>query len=292
VKPTTNQEAPKYLSLLLSILFIGTSGPLARLIHLSPFAIICFRSFGGLLFLLLFIRLSRKSIWIKNKRNRNFIWLSGLFLAAHWVCYFFALQLSTVALGMLSMFTFPVITVLLEPFFAKTRLRLVQILVAMLALLGIYIMLPTFDVQNDNTLGIAIGLLSALLYALRNLILKKHSFGEIGLVVVSHQLLIVGMVTLPFALIAPPSFLQIKESAYYLLFLALVTTAIGHTFFLKSLQHFSASTVSILSNFTPLVGIVLGMLFLQENPAGNVILGGLLILCSAFLEVWLSRRKK
>lgn len=285
------QPITHYIPLLLSILFIGTSGPLGRLIHISPIPIIFFRSLIAFILLFLIIWLSKKSFLVIDKKKRNFIFLSGVLLAAHWITYFISLQLSTVALAMLSMFVYPVITVILEPFYLKKQFRLIQIPVALLAMAGIYIMMPVFDINNDNTLGILIGILSAFFFAGRNLLLKKHAIAEDGLVVILHQLLVVVILTLPFLFFQPVSITTLKTEWFYLLFLGVVTTALGHSFFVKSLKYFSVSTVSILSNFTPVVGIILGIVFLNETPSGNIILGGALILLTALLEVWLSRRK-
>ncbi|MBP9102788.1 MAG: EamA family transporter [Chitinophagaceae bacterium] len=274
---------------MLSILFIGTSGPLGRMIHISPGPIIFFRSLIALILLFFIIWFSKKSFRLADTKKRKFLFLSGVLLAAHWITYFISLQLSTVAIAMLSMFVYPVITVMLEPFYLKKQFRLIQIPVALLALAGIYILMPAFDINNDNTLGILMGLLSAFFYAVRNLLLKKHATTEDGLVVILHQLLVVVILTIPFLFFQQVSFVTLRIEWYYLLFLGVVTTAMGHTFFVKSLNHFSVSTVSILSNFTPVVGILLGMAFLNETPSGNILLGGSLILITALLEVWLSR---
>ncbi|MEO5947901.1 MAG: EamA family transporter [Chitinophagaceae bacterium] len=286
-----SQPVRHYIPLVLSILFIGTSGPLGRLIHISPVPIIFFRSLIAFILLFFIIWFSKKSFRITVKKKRNFVFLSGVLLAAHWIAYFISLQLSTVALAMLSMFVYPVITVVLEPFYLKKQFRFIQIPVALIAIAGIYIMMPAFDINNDNTLGILIGLLSAFFYAGRNLLLKKYATTEDGLVVILHQLLVVVILTTPFLFFQPVSITSLKTEWYYLIFLGVVTTAMGHTFFVKSLNHFSVSTVSILSNFTPVVGILLGIFFLNENPSGNILLGGSLILLTALLEVWLSRRK-
>jgi drug/metabolite transporter (DMT)-like permease len=241
---------------------------------------------------MIILKISGISIRIENKSSRKYILLSGLFLTAHWITYFFALQLSSVALGMLSLFTYPVITVILEPFYLKTAFRPVQVPVSLLALAGIYMMLPSLDISNHDTLGILIGVFSAFLYAIRNLLLKKHVSGQNSFVIISVQLAVVTACTLPFLFFLPLSIADVKFHWYYLLFLGVVTTALGHNFFIKSLAYFSVSTVSILSNFTPVVGILLGILLLDEKLTGNILAGGSLILVTAVLEVWLGKRKK
>ncbi len=218
--------------------------------------------------------------------------ISGVFLTAHWVTYFFALQISTVALAMLSMFTYPVITVLFEPIYLNKPFRFIQIPIAFIALAGVYIMMPDFNISNQHTLGILTGLLSAFLYTGRNLLLKKYATGEDGLVVMCQQLFVVALLTLPFLFFKPVTIFELKAFWYYLLILGVVTTAIGHSFFVKSLRHFSASTVGIISNLTPVVGIILGIFFLYENLSQNILIGGSLILFTALLEVWMSIRIK
>jgi len=255
------------------------------MIALSPGVVIGIRSVIALVLLTMLIRISGISFRIDDPVKNRYVLFSGVFLAAHWVTYFFSLQLSSVALGMLSMFTYPVITVILEPLYIKTKFRPVHIPVSLLAFAGIYILLPDFDINNHETRGILTGVGSAFLYACRNLVLRKHATTINGLVVIHRQLAVVVLITLPFFYFTPVTADKAGQYAIPLLFLGIVTTAMGHSFFVKSLQFFSASTVSILSNFTPVVGIMLGIIFLQENPTGNILLGGILIMIAAVVEI-------
>ena len=111
-----------YLTLLnLGTLCISTSGPLGRFIPLPPPLIIWFRAFIAFLFLGVYCFWRKEDIKKGFLKNTNTMIFSGTLLTLHWVTYFFALQWSGVAVGMLSLFTFPIITVFLEPFFFKTK---------------------------------------------------------------------------------------------------------------------------------------------------------------------------
>jgi len=70
----------------------------------------------------------------------------------------------------------------------------------------------------------------------------------------------------------------------YIIFLGLVTTAIGHTLFLNSFNHFSVSTASIMASVQPIYGIIVAMLFLNEIPSGRSLIGGALILLTVVIE--------
>ena len=100
-------------------------------------------------------------------------------MAAHWVTYFYALKLSNVALGLLSLYTFPIITALLEPVFLKVKFNPIYIVLGVMVLTGIYILVPELDLNNSQLKGVLFGLFSALCYAIRILILKQYLMPEI-----------------------------------------------------------------------------------------------------------------
>jgi drug/metabolite transporter (DMT)-like permease len=77
----------------------------------------------------------------------------------------------------------------------------------------------------------------------------------------------------------------------YVLILALVTTAIGHSMFIHSLKNFTASTVSILSGAQPIFGIIIAYLFLSEIPSPNTFLGGAIIISTVIVESIRAKKK-
>ena len=70
----------------------------------------------------------------------------------------------------------------------------------------------------------------------------------------------------------------------FLLLLALLTTAIGHSLMVHSLKFFTASAATIISSVQPIFGIVLAFLFLGETPNLNTYIGGALILSTVVIE--------
>jgi len=97
-----------------------------------------------------------------------------------------------------------------------------------------------------------------------------------------HQMLVVSVLLIPFLFFMDLS--SIPSQMPYLIILAVLTTAIGHTLFVKSLRFFEVSTASIISSLQPIVGIILAFVFLSEVPASNVYLGGAIILFSVVVE--------
>ena len=284
MKTTKSKNPHLYYALLLNLgmLFISTSGVLGRYIALPPPVSIWFRSLIAIVLLLLYARYKKFRFQINCKKHGAAVWWSGFFMALHWITYFFALQWSNVAIGMLSLFTYPIITVFLEPFFMPVQLQKRHLLLGILILVGIYFLVPEFDLKNTATQGLLIGLFSALAYSLRNLILKKHNAMGNGSIQMIYQLGVIVLLLLPVLWIYPEA--DLSSQWPYLLVLGAVTTALGHTLFLSSFSHFSISTASILSSVQPLFGVLLGALFLSEIPDLKSIFGGLLILTTVVLE--------
>ena len=270
------------------MLFISTSGVLGRYITIPPPVTIWLRCILAVVIIGLYCKYRKLSFNIQKKTDLKALMLSGIFLGAHWITYFYSLQLSNVAIAMLSLFTFPIITTFLEPVFLKTKLNRKHIVLGAIVLFGIYYLTPEIDIENEYTKGILLGLLSALCYALRNVILKQKIANYDGSMLMFYQLATLALVLAPviFFFEIAPSTNEINA----ILLLALVTTAIGHTLFVKSFRNFSVSSASIMSSIQPIYGIILGMVFLNEIPAQNTIIGGILILSTVVLESIQSRK--
>ena len=277
-----NRHLYNILILNLGMLCISTSGPLGRFIPLPPPLIIWSRAFVA------FLVLGAYCYWKKEKIRRGFvekrstIIFSGTLLTLHWVTYFFALQWSGVAIGMLSMFTFPIITVFLEPLFFKTKFHPIHLMFGALILIGIYLLVPSFNYENVQTKGLFMGLFSALAYAFRNLIIKKNVQKFNGSLLMFYQMGITIILLFPVLMFYPLD--TFTTQIPYLLFLGLVTTAIGHTLFLNCLTYFTVSTASIMNSIQPIFGIIIAFFFLNETPPASSLIGGGIILITVVIE--------
>ncbi|WP_300021080.1 DMT family transporter [uncultured Maribacter sp.] len=276
------------LEINLAMLFVATSGALGRYVQLPVPVAIGARAVIAFFALVLYCKWKGFNLKI-DKKDALVIFLSGLLMGAHWVTYFYSLKLSNVAIGMLSVFTYPVITSFLEPILLKTKFQLMHLLLAFLVLTGMYFLSPTLDFENSYTIAMAFGVFSALAYALRNIILKQKVSKYNGTVLMTYQTATVGIILFPFLLTVSTD--AIVNQWEVLVALAVLTTAIGHTMFLMTFKHFNITTVSILSSVQPVYGILIAAVFLSEIPKGTTILGGILILSSVVIESIRSKKK-
>ena len=283
-----NNHIKNLSGLIVATFLISTSGVLGKYIAMPSEIIIWFRSFFAMIFLFIFCKLKKIDLRITHKKIQTPLVISSIFMAAHWITYFYALKLSNVALGMLSLYTFPVITALLEPVFLKTKLKTTHIYLGIIILLGLSIMAPDFNIENSNVRGILFGLFSALCYSIRILILKKIVKNHHGSMLMFYQTFVITILLVPVLFLMDVSGFQSQFP--YLLILAIVTTAIGHSLMVHSLKFFSASTATLISSIQPVFGILIAFIFVHEIPSLNTIWGGLLILSTVGIETIRSKK--
>ncbi len=263
---------------------------LGRYVPLEPGPATWWRCLLAALLLYAYCRYRGFKLTIDAGAQRRAVLLSGVLMTIHWVTYFYALKLSSVAVGMLAMFTFPAMTTLLEPLLTDKKLEPHHLLLAALVVVGVYFLAPgDFSLENDMFIGMLFGLGSALIYSLRNIMMKKQVKTLNGSVIMLWQVVVAVVVIVPLLFFS--SALPTAEAVPYLVGLALVTTAIGHTLFLLSFKHFSISSASLLSCIQPVYGILLGVLFFQEIPTWTSVIGGVLILSAVVVEAFRTVRK-
>lgn len=283
-----NNHLKNLSGLLLATFFISTSGVLGRYIKLPVEIIIWFRAFLAMFFIYGFCKYKKIDLTIKSSKDYKPFLIGGVLMAVHWITYFYALKLANVALGVLSLYTFPIIIALLEPFFLKIKFNPIYILFGFMVLTGLYILTPELDIESAQVKGILFGIFSAFCYALRILIMKQHVANYNGSMLMFYQTVIISILLLPTLFFMDLSGLESQFP--YILLLAILTTAVGHSLMLHSLKFFSASTASIISSLQPIFGIILAFFFLKEIPNWNTFWGGSLILLTIVFESLRSKK--
>jgi drug/metabolite transporter (DMT)-like permease len=267
-----------------AVLLWGGTALFAKLIKLPAFEITCLRSVPAVLCLVGVLALFREGYALRA--GRDYLWaaLSGLALAAHWVTYFKSIQLSTVAIGILSLHVYPVMTALAEPLFFKEPFHPIDLLMTVAVLAGIGIMVPEFTLSSDTTQGILWGILSAVFWTARNLFSRQLVRSYSGLKVMVYQLGVCVLVPLPFVVASGQT---VSPHAWgQLALLGVIFTALPHTLFTNSLRHLTTRTVSVMATLLPIYGAVLAALVLDEIPAFRTLIGGAIVIAVVFYETW------
>ena len=156
-----------------AIMAMSTSGVFSRAMSLPVLVQSWGRSLIATITLFLILKSLKKRIKLPKGFFRVKMLVVTILMGLHWVFYFYALVFSNVALGMLSLFTYTLFTTLLEPIALGTSFKIRHLLFAMIGFLGLYLLIPSFSFENQQTLGLAFGLISAIAYTFRNLSMKR-----------------------------------------------------------------------------------------------------------------------
>lgn len=276
------QNRNALIKLNLGLVFLSTSGVLGRYITVDSLLATWLRAILALVLLLMYCRVRHISLRIDIGKDLLSIVLSGLLLGAHWVTYFFALDYSNVAIALLSLYTYAGLTTILEPLILKTKFNMSDLLLSMIVILGVAVMAPSWDLESNYTIAIIFGLVSALLYALRNIVISDVAKRYNGSSLMVYQLIVISVAMLFFS--GYYNYDYVIDQMPWIVLLALCTTAIGHTVFVESLSKLNATTAGLLSCIVPVYGIFWGFIFLGEVPALRTIMGGGIILLAVVLK--------
>lgn len=287
--PVTLTKNNSLLYLNIGLVFISTSAVLGRYITVNSTVATWWRCPIAAIAIFLFCRIIKIPISIDSRRNQYLTWLSGCLLGVHWVSYFYSLDYSNAAIALLTLYTFPAMSAVLEPLFGEEKYELNNILLAIISLVGVAIINPSFDIQNNYTVAVILGLLSAFTYAVRNIVIKVPAKTNHGSALMFHQVIIVGVILSPSLILLDSSGWQDQLGA--LVTLALLTTAIGHSLLVMSLKSLSATTAGLLSCIVPVYALFWAYLFLGEIPTIRTMIGGIIIMSTVVIKTILDTRE-
>lgn len=208
--------------------------------------------------------------------------LQGLLLAVHWLFFFHSIQVSTVAVGLISFSTFPMFTTFMEPFFFKERLRAKDILASVLVFAGTCLVIPSFDLSDDITKGAVTGILAGFTFALLTLLNRRNVIRTKAICAAFYQNTFASLFLLvPAFLIqsAGPS----PRDIVLLSILGIFCTGLAHTLFIRSLGYIRAQTAGIVTGLEPVWGIVFAFFILKEVPGIQTLAGGVVIITASVM---------
>lgn len=291
------EQTKSLIQLHFAVLLFGGTALFSHLLPWSAVDITLFRTAIAAVALALIIKFQGDAIALKSRRDYLIALVLGISVGLHWVTYFYSMQLAGVAVGMLSFFCYPVVTVFLEPLFSKIRPHRRDIACALLVFIGVYLLVPELTLQNDTTFGVIIGVISGILFAIRNVLHKRYFSHYKGTQAMFYQTGVVALMLLPFMEFNPLDMSGLLNDGGLgefglLLLLSLIFTAAPHSFLANCFKHLSAKTAGLISCMQPVYGVVLATFILGQWPDMMVYIGGFLIVIAAVTETILVTRNR
>ena len=266
------------LQLNLAVFLFGFTALFGKWLSLSPLVI----GFGRVSFAFVGVALwmffSRRRIKLKRRRDFGPMLLLSVLLAAHWIAFFASIQVSSVAICLISFSTAPVLIALLEPlFFPAESLRARNVLVAIVVTVGVAVATPSWSLDNSVTQGILWGLASGLALAFLTLLNRQQVAHYSPFVITFYQMGLVALLLLPAVWILHPTITP--RDLTLLAWLGIVFTGAAQLLFLRGLREVSARLASIISSGMEVIyGLILAAIILHEIPGARTLIGGAIIL--------------
>ena len=200
--------------------------------------------------------------------------LIGLVFAVHWLTYFTSIKLSTPAIAALAVTTYGVQYLILAYVFNGERVTYLEWLTVACCFLGCVIVSPELDFSNATTKGVAIGLLSALLYAALPLLHQRAS-AIATLERTWGQFFFALLFFLP--LWRRSDWQLDPTDAYQLIALGLLCTVIAHGLWVKASTELPAIYTSMIYYLYLPLALTGSVIFLEEDLTPRKIAGVALV---------------
>lgn len=268
-------------SYILSMSVFGTIGLFVKGIPLPSGEIALFRAVLAIVFIALFLAVSRQKIQFSEiKKALPLLFLSGAAMGFNWIFLFEAYKYTTVSAATLSYYFAPVIVTAVSPFIFKEKLTAKNIVCFVFATVGI-VLITGIDtsVGKSHFVGILLGLCAALLYALV-ILLNKYIKSISGIHRTFLQFVAAVAVLLPYVLATDGISVHTLDAkgAMLLCTVGLVHTGITYCLYFTSLGKISGQRAAILSYIDPLLAVILSVAVLGEPMTTTQIIGGIMIL--------------
>lgn len=223
-------------------------------------------------------------------RSVLFIGCLGLIQALHWVCFYGSIKYANVTIALTTLSTSALLASLIEPLVLKKRFDLVEIFLGLFAIAGIVII---YNTHLNFSVGIIIGLISALLTVIVS-VLNKKIIDQYEPEQITLYQLTGGFIGLSLLFPVYQYYFPEHRSSptsldwLWLVILSWVCTILTFFLYIRSLKKVSAFTMNLTLTLEPIYGILLAFVFFKENEEFNnwFYIGFVLIAIAVAFQMW------
>lgn len=285
---TESPRFPPNLAMLVSIVAVSTASILIRLSSAPAVIIAMYRMVFSVLMLLPFFLRDGGVGKLREVGTKNLLGLMvvGVVLAVHFASWITSLGLTSVASSVIFVHIDPIFVAVISHFVLKDRINK-QILAGILvSLVGVSIItLGDATTGGSNLIGDLLALIGGVMLGLY-LLGGRYFRGYLDLttyVTPVYATAAIVLFMLSIAIGAPLGGYPVRE---YVLFavIALVPMIFGHTLYNWALKYVSAPVVSVSLLGEPVGASILAIIFLNEVPSTQVVLGGVVTLLGILLS--------
>lgn len=261
----------------LLVLVFSFTGILGEIISVGTPALVFWRTLLASAAYFLWVRWRTPERLRAGHGRRWQIFLNGVVLGVHWICFFGAIALSNVSVGLAGFASTSLFTALAEPISERRRLRASEVGLGVVVLAGLVVLalgaapggFGGFAGDGSRPLlGLLVALVGALLAAVYSVVNRRFLLAGIP----STSILVFGMpgafVAAAVAIAVVPGFaFEVPAAADWppLLVLALGCTFLAYIWYTNLMRHLTAYTANMIVNFEPVYGILMASLLFGEH---------------------------
>ncbi len=270
------QSKKKYLIYLhIAVLFMSLSGVFGKFVQVPATMITFGRVLCSAVILFCVILYKKESFKLRDKKSYLCAIVAGIIISIHWTAFFMSIQVSTVAIGIITFSTFPLFLTFLEPIFYKEKMRVQDVIIAVLLLLSVYVTVPDLSLDNEMTVGVIWGMISSLTYAFLVLLNRYLAKGHSSRIVALYEHGTATIVLLPIILMTPVVWRV--EDIIGVGVIGVFSTALAFTLFISAQKVIRAQTVGVINCLETVYSFIFAFLVIGEIPSVNEAIGGLMI---------------
>lgn len=262
----------------IAVFLFGFAGLFGKFLDCTPLWIVLGRTvFASCALIVYTIIVPGISLRVATPKDLVFFAVQGILLALHWLSFFAAIQVSSVAVGLITFSSFPLFVTFMEPIFFKETFKKIDLLTAVAVFTGIVLVVPDMDLSNKLTLGSIYGLTSGFTFAVLGLVNRRNARRCHPVSAAFYQNLFAAM-----SLLIPIVMMQTQtpppHDILLLALLGIVFTALAHGCFITGLTRIRVQTASVIAGMEPVYGILFAFILLGEMPDVSTLIGGVLII--------------
>jgi drug/metabolite transporter (DMT)-like permease len=231
----------------------------------------------------------------KIKKNNIVLFiLSGFLLGLHFVCFYQAVKLTSIANATLLGITAPMFTLLIERFVFKRKFKKIVFIGFLIALIGTIIITGMkFSLTTDSEIGKLYGLSAALCIAFVYLLANKIRTETSTVSYTRLLYFIAAMFLFVIAYANGENIFELNKSNFLWLFaLGLFPTILGHSLLYYGIKYTSPTIIASVPLGEPVIATILAWMIFFEKVSIITLAGGILILCGVYLIIVNSPRAR
>ena len=286
-----------YVFLHFIVLIWGFSGILGMLISIPAVEVVFYRVLLSALALAMFIFWSGRNFHETGTHGISRQLATGILIAIHWVLFFLSARVSNVSICLAGMATCSLWTALMDPFFYKRRIQGIDVLLSVIAVIGMVII---FNVEFKYWLGLVLAIASAFVGSLFTIINAKFiDQGKDPFIITFYEMSGATVIILLFFPIYSNLNGGINLSFQgldylWMAILALVCTVYAYSISVQLMKHITPFTMNLTVNLEPVYGIILAVMIFgsSEEMSYGFYLGTGVILLAVLAYPVVNRIKK